>query len=251
MAGDADGAAGDARTAVQATNDHDLEALVDCFALGLPQRDAGPPGPRLRRAGRRCGGTGSRSSRFVPDVTRRRRAVAIDGDTVWSEWEMRGTRRDGSAHLMRGVILFGVSDGRASLGALLPRAGRREHGRRRRRGAAPGHAATRRTAVILVAGGTGTLGTRSSGACRPRPRRPRADPRPGTGTPVADLGVEVVEGDVRDRASLDAGDDGRRHGGVGRPGLRRPGTRVARLGRPRRQHQPDRRRGARGRGGRA
>ena len=28
----------------------------------------------------------------------------------WSEWEHRGTRRDGSAHMMRGVIIFGVVD---------------------------------------------------------------------------------------------------------------------------------------------
>lgn len=39
---------------------------------------------------------------------------AVAGDTVWSEWEMPGTRRDGTAHLMRGVILFGVTAGRAS-----------------------------------------------------------------------------------------------------------------------------------------
>jgi len=38
----------------------------------------------------------------------------VDGDVVWSEWEMRGTRRDGQLHLMRGVIIFGVEDGRAT-----------------------------------------------------------------------------------------------------------------------------------------
>ena len=30
---------------------------------------------------------------------------------MWSEWEHRGTRADGSPHLMRGVIVFGVRDG--------------------------------------------------------------------------------------------------------------------------------------------
>ena len=38
----------------------------------------------------------------------------VSGSTIWSEWEMRGTKRDGSAHLMRGVMIFGVSEGRAS-----------------------------------------------------------------------------------------------------------------------------------------
>ena len=34
--------------------------------------------------------------------------IETDRDTVWSEWEHRGTRLDGSQHLMRGVIIFGV-----------------------------------------------------------------------------------------------------------------------------------------------
>ena len=38
----------------------------------------------------------------------------MDGDAVWSEWEHRGTRPDGSAHLMRGVVIFLVRDGRAA-----------------------------------------------------------------------------------------------------------------------------------------
>ena len=33
------------------------------------------------------------------------------GETAWSEWEMTGSRRDGSPHQMRGVILFRVRDG--------------------------------------------------------------------------------------------------------------------------------------------
>jgi hypothetical protein len=37
--------------------------------------------------------------------------TAVEGDTVWSEWEHRGTRPDGSPHVMRGVVIFGVSDG--------------------------------------------------------------------------------------------------------------------------------------------
>lgn len=33
---------------------------------------------------------------------------------IWTEWEHRGTRRDGTKHLMRGVIIFGVSGGLAA-----------------------------------------------------------------------------------------------------------------------------------------
>jgi SnoaL-like domain len=43
------------------------------------------------------------------EVTRR----AVEGNTAWTEWEMQGIRRDGSAHHMRGVVVFGVRDGMA------------------------------------------------------------------------------------------------------------------------------------------
>lgn len=39
--------------------------------------------------------------------------TAVDGDAIWSEWEMSGTR-DGLRHLMRGVIIFSVPEERAS-----------------------------------------------------------------------------------------------------------------------------------------
>lgn len=47
----------------------------------------------------------------IPDVSTEIVASVADGDTVWSEWEHRGPRADGSRHLMRGVIVFGVRDG--------------------------------------------------------------------------------------------------------------------------------------------
>lgn len=48
----------------------------------------------------------------VPDLRARVPRTAVDGDTVWSEWDMSGTRRDGAAFLMRGVAIFGVTEGR-------------------------------------------------------------------------------------------------------------------------------------------
>jgi hypothetical protein len=35
---------------------------------------------------------------------------AVDGDTVWTEWEMSGQRRAGVAFLTRGVMIFGISN---------------------------------------------------------------------------------------------------------------------------------------------
>jgi len=95
------------------TNAHDLDGLVDCFAADY--RNETPVHPARGFTGReQVRSNWQQIFAAVPDlrVTVLRSAVA--DDTVWSEWEMTGTRRDGTAHLMRGVILFGVTAGRAS-----------------------------------------------------------------------------------------------------------------------------------------
>lgn len=49
----------------------------------------------------------------IPDHTATLIASAEHGDTVWTEWEMRGTRTDGAQHRMCGPIVFTVRDGLA------------------------------------------------------------------------------------------------------------------------------------------
>lgn len=89
----------------QATNDHDLDALVGCFAPAYHNEAPAHPS-------RAFDGTGQVRANwqqifaFVPDVRSRVLGFAVDGDEVWSEWEMSGTRMDGSPHRMRGVIVF-------------------------------------------------------------------------------------------------------------------------------------------------
>ena len=39
--------------------------------------------------------------------------AVVEGDTVWSEWDWHGTRRDGAPHRMRGVTIQRVRDARA------------------------------------------------------------------------------------------------------------------------------------------
>lgn len=96
-----------------ATNAHDLDALVDCFAEAY--RNETPAHPGRGFTGRDQVRTNwQQIFAAVPDVTASVQRAAAQGDEVWSEWEMRGTRPDGSPHLMRGVIIFGVIDGRAS-----------------------------------------------------------------------------------------------------------------------------------------
>ena len=99
---------------VDATNRHDLDALVDCFADDY--RNETPAHPARDFAGReQVRRNWQQIFGAVPNVSARVLRRSVDGNTVWSEWEMGGTRRDGSPHLMRGVILFTVANGRASL----------------------------------------------------------------------------------------------------------------------------------------
>jgi len=96
-----------------ATNAHDLDALVDCFAESY--RNETPAHPGRGFTGREQVRTNWRQIfAAVPDLTAIVQHSVTNGDEIWSEWEMRGTRPDRSPHLMRGVIIFGVSAGRAS-----------------------------------------------------------------------------------------------------------------------------------------
>ena len=96
-----------------ATNAHDIDALVDCFAVDYVNETPAHPsrGFQGREQVRRnwtqifAGVTDLRA-----EVVRR----AVDGDLAWVEWDMQGTRRDGVPHAMRGVTVFRVVDGRAA-----------------------------------------------------------------------------------------------------------------------------------------
>ncbi|MEP6816774.1 MAG: nuclear transport factor 2 family protein [Marmoricola sp.] len=94
-----------------ASNAHDLDAIVACFAPDY--RNETPAHPER-------GFVGSEQVRRnwtqilagIPDLSTELVASVTTGATVWSEWAHRGTRPDGSAHLMRGVIVFVVANGR-------------------------------------------------------------------------------------------------------------------------------------------
>jgi ketosteroid isomerase-like protein len=94
----------------EATNAHDIDQIVGCFAEDY--RNETPAHPARGFTGReQVRRNWQQILAFVPDLTANLLRCAVEGDTVWSEWEHSGTRRDGSAHLMRGVIVFGVTGG--------------------------------------------------------------------------------------------------------------------------------------------
>src|ERR671932_2385357 len=94
---------------VAATNAHDLERLVDCFAPSYVNE--APAHPARGFTGReqvRRNWTSIFAA--VPDIEVDVIADATEGNRVWTEWEMHGTRRDGAPHAMAGVIVFDVEE---------------------------------------------------------------------------------------------------------------------------------------------
>jgi ketosteroid isomerase-like protein len=97
------------RTLVAATNEHDLEGLVSCFApdyvLTMPAHPARDfvGNEQVRR-------NWSAFFAGIPDIRFDITGVAVRGNEFWTECEMTGNRRDGLAHHMRGVAVFTVAD---------------------------------------------------------------------------------------------------------------------------------------------
>lgn len=94
-----------------AINAHDLEAMVACFADDFVNETPVHP-QRGFQGNQQVRRNWSQIFAGVPDLRARAPRMAIDGSTVWTEWEMSGTRRDGADFLMRGVSIFGVTEGR-------------------------------------------------------------------------------------------------------------------------------------------
>jgi ketosteroid isomerase-like protein len=98
---------------LEATNDHDLDAIVACFAADYENQT--PVHPNRGFQGRdQVRRNWEQILAFVPDLRAEVLARATNGATAWTEWAMSGTRRDGTAHEMKGVVLFAVEGGVAT-----------------------------------------------------------------------------------------------------------------------------------------
>ena len=94
---------------LQATNDHDLDALVACFAEDYLNETPAHPA-RGFRGSAQVRRNWEQIFAFVPDLRAEITRLAVDGSSAWTEWTMQGTRRDGTPHEMAGVIVFDVGD---------------------------------------------------------------------------------------------------------------------------------------------
>lgn len=92
-----------------AVNKHDLDAMVGCFATDFVNETPAHP-TRSFRGRDQVRKNWTQIFAAVPNLEADMIDCASQGDTVWSEWEMRGTRLDGATHLMRGVSIFEVVD---------------------------------------------------------------------------------------------------------------------------------------------
>jgi ketosteroid isomerase-like protein len=94
-----------------AVNRHDLESLAGCFAQDFLNET--PVHPARSFQGReQVRKNWAQIFAGVPDIEADILGSSVDGVCAWTEWEMRGTRRDGVRHLMRGVSIFGIGDDR-------------------------------------------------------------------------------------------------------------------------------------------
>jgi ketosteroid isomerase-like protein len=92
---------------VTAASGHDLDAMVVCFAPDY--RNETPAHPAQGFTGRdQVRRNWEQIFAVMPDLTATVLRSACDGDVVWSEWQMTGTRPDGVAMQMAGVVIFGV-----------------------------------------------------------------------------------------------------------------------------------------------
>jgi ketosteroid isomerase-like protein len=92
-----------------AVNRHDIEALSACFAQDF--RNETPVHPARSFEGRdQVRRNWAQIFAGVPDIQADILDSSVSGASAWTEWEMRGTRRDGARHLMRGISIFGIGD---------------------------------------------------------------------------------------------------------------------------------------------
>ena len=96
-----------------AINEHDLDALTECFDEKIQSEH--PAHPARSFIGReRIRKNWAQILDGVPDLRAHLVSAASDGNTAWAEWDWSGRRRDGSPHHQRGVTVLGIDGDRAS-----------------------------------------------------------------------------------------------------------------------------------------
>jgi ketosteroid isomerase-like protein len=100
---------------LRATNAHDIDALVACFADDYVSQ--WPQHPARSFSGtEQVHRNWSQMFGAVPDLAAEVLACTVDHEIAWTEWEFGGHRVDGQPFLLRGAVVFVTRDGRATRG---------------------------------------------------------------------------------------------------------------------------------------
>lgn len=92
---------------------HDLDAFLEFFREDyVGERPRHPGSPVSSREDVRSNWAEVISD--VPDLRVEVPAAVEDGDRIWSEWRAYGTSRTGARLELRGVIIFGLQDGKVA-----------------------------------------------------------------------------------------------------------------------------------------
>jgi hypothetical protein len=102
---------------VAAQNAHDIDALVACFAEDYSSEQPAHP-DRAFTGNAQVRKNWSSIFASVPDFHAALLDAAVEGATVWGEFEWRGRRRDGSGLHSRGIIIGTVRDGKLAAARL-------------------------------------------------------------------------------------------------------------------------------------
>jgi ketosteroid isomerase-like protein len=96
---------------VDAMNRHDVEAMLECFQDDYESFQPLRPSEAFKGS-EQVRKNWSRIFESIPDVRAEILRSASSGDTAWIELSVTGTRPDGNALDMRGVVINGVADDR-------------------------------------------------------------------------------------------------------------------------------------------
>ena len=92
---------------------HDLDAFLEFFREDYVGERPRHPGAKISsREDVRTNWAEVISD--VPDLRVEVPAAVEDGNRIWSEWRAYGTARSGAMLELRGVIIFGIQDGRVA-----------------------------------------------------------------------------------------------------------------------------------------
>jgi ketosteroid isomerase-like protein len=100
-----------------AINQHDLDEFVACFDPAYQSEQPVHP-DRTFQGQDQVRKNWSQVFSGIPDLEAILLLCMSEGETVWTEWDWKGTYTDGTPFSMRGVIIFGIQQDQIKWGRL-------------------------------------------------------------------------------------------------------------------------------------